>query len=161
MQKWDKARRLVFCVLVSTAICAGAVLCSCKRVAHSQRQTQPRNLTPGLSEALTELASRYQNAGFAVFVSDRSGNSEEAKNLEALMAKAFKDGGWTVIKQEELSANLIHGLYCGYDVGGSQEQAATELISILEQKGLSVRGFKIDNADSGIHQIILEVGLHP
>lgn len=167
MQKWDKTRRLVFCLLVSAAICAGAILCSCRRLADSQRQTQPRNLTPGLSEALTALARRHQNAGFFVFIVDRSGGSEEAKNLEALMAKAFEAGGWKVFKHEEKSAAPIHGLYCSYGVGGSQERAATELSAVLEQKGLSIDCRKRDNDPpefkfrGGFPILSLEVGLNP
>jgi hypothetical protein len=166
MQKWEyKSRRTVFYLLVSVAICAGAVLCSCRGLGDS-KQTQPRNLTPrnltpGLSEALTALSRRHPHAGFILLLTDRSGNSEEAKNLAALMEKALKVGGWKVVRNE-VKSDPIHGLYCSY--GRSKEQAATELISVLEQKGLLIKGFMHDDDPAlgrgGDPTIVLEVGLN-
>ena len=101
MQKWDRSRRLVFCLLLAGSICAGAVLCSCRRLADSKQPAQPRNLTPGLSEELIALAKRHRGFGF-VFLTDRSGSSEEARNLTALMAKALGDGGWPIIRNKEM-----------------------------------------------------------
>ena len=160
-------RRVAFASLILAAMCGVIVFLSCKRLPnrkqHIELRTGPRNLTPGLSEELTALARRHPQAGFIIVV-DRSGNSEEAKNLAALMTKAFKAGGWKVIPNDVEPADAIHGLYCSYATERRQEEAATELVSVLEQKGLSIEGFKRDDPTigrGGFPMIVLEVGLNP
>jgi hypothetical protein len=159
-------RRLVFASLVLAAMCGMFVFLSCKRLSnrkqHIELRTGPRNLTPGLSEELTAMARRHPDAGF-IWIVDRSGNSEEAKNLAGLMTKALDAGGWIVIPNDLKSTDTIHGLYCGY--GAGQEEAATALISVLEQKGLSIKGFKRDDDPAagrgGFLMLTIEVGLNP
>ena len=69
------------------AICVGGALLSCARLANPKPQAQARNLTPGLSEELTAIARRHGR--HTLLVADGSDNSEEAKNLEESIAKAF------------------------------------------------------------------------
>jgi hypothetical protein len=158
-------KRLLLGLAILAAVCTSAVFFSCKRLP-PKGVPGPRNLTPGLSEALIALARRHPNAGFTLWLRDRSGNSVETKNLAALMEKAFKVGGWKVVSwkvvRNDVKSDPIHGLYCSY--GRSKEQAATELISVLEQKGLLIKGFMHDDDPAlgrgGDPMIVLEVGLN-
>jgi hypothetical protein len=82
------SRRVLF-----AAMCAVVVL-SWKRLSNRKQhrvRTGPRNLTPGLSEELTTLASRHR--GQWIVIGELPDN-EEARNLAGLIAKALETGGW-------------------------------------------------------------------
>lgn len=152
-------KRLLLGLTILAAVCTSVVFFSCKR-SPPKVAPGPRNLTPGLSEALTELA-KQRDAGF-IHIIDRSGSSEEAKNLAALIAKALGDGGWTVIRNEEMDriANeegKAQGLLCSYSK--TQKKIAEDLVWVLEQKGLRIYCQQND-APILVSFITIEVGVN-
>lgn len=136
---WDSFKsvfaftRLAFALTLLAALCSVAVVVSCKRSANLKQPTQPRNLTPGLSEELSAFARRHH--GQALLLVDGSGNSEEARNLTELIAKAFEAGGWKVARPGDVSLKPFTGLYCYYHPKIDQE-LADDLVSVLQKNGL-------------------------
>ena len=127
-------RNFIKHLTVLVVICGGVLLWSCQRLATPKPQVSARNLTPGLTEDLTALARKH--GGHTLLIADSSDGSEEAKNLEELMAKAFEAGNWRVIRGR-INRRLIHGLHCSYPNG--MEEVANDLSTVLKQKGLPIQ----------------------
>ena len=93
---WDDVKsvsaikRFTLGLALLAAICAVGVSISCRRSVVPKQTTPARNLTPGLSEELTAFANRHR--GKLLVLIDGSSNSEEARNLADLIAKAFEAG---------------------------------------------------------------------
>jgi len=132
-------KRLLLGLTILAAVCTSIVFISCKRLPPKRLPTKeapgPRNLTPGLSEALTSVAERHPH-GQIVTLWELPDSDEEAKNLAGLIATAFEAGGWQVLRYK-VSARPIQGLRCLYNPEG-QQKLANDLLSVFQEKGLLI-----------------------
>lgn len=155
LKRVSTIKRLALGLMLLAATFSVGVSVSCRRSAELKQPTPPRNLTPGLSEALTAFAHRHQ--GLLVLI-DGSGNNEEAVNLADLMAKAFEAGGWGIIRSD-VSVKPTDGLYCNYEP--DYQDIADDLVSVLEKKGLSIKCVERHGDLIHLPVISLVVGLKP
>jgi len=161
-------RRLAFALVILAAMSGVAVFVSCKRSSnrkqHIELRKGPRNLTPGLSEELITVASRYR--GQWVFIVEPPDN-EEARDLAGLIAKALETGGWQVLgRVVSPEARQVKGVYCTYPT--AKGKVADDLLSAFQQKALLIEceqssddGFRRLGKPVDFPAIILEVGLNP
>jgi len=152
---WRNFLKLLTVLLV---ICAGLLLFSCKRSANNPKPQVARNLTPRLSEDLTALARKHGQ--HTLVVADSSEGSQEAKNVEELIAKAFEAGDWRVVRSV-IPRSLIHGLHCTYPKGS--EGFRDDLLNVFQQKGLPIKCEERKNFDPAFIRassyFTLEVGV--
>ena len=127
-------RNLLKRLTVLLVICAGVLLFSCHRSANNLNPPAARNLTPGLSEDLTALARKHGQ--HTLVIADSSEGSQEAKNLEELIAKAFEAGNWRVVRSV-IPRGRLHGLHCSYPKGS--ERLRDDLLNVFQQKGLPIK----------------------
>lgn len=160
-------RRLAFASLILAAICGVVVFVSCKRSSnrtqHIELRKGPRNLTPGLSEELTTVASRYR--GQWIFIVEPP-DDEEARNLAGLIAKALETGGWQVLGRiVSPEARQVKGIYCTYPT--EEGKVADDLRSVFQQKALLIEceqsadnSFRRPERPLNFPALILAVGLN-